>query len=576
MINFQTSPEQYHHWKLNIDGAVATLSMDVQEDATLAEGYKLKLNSYDLGVDIELADAVQRIRFEHPEVKVVVVTSLKPRIFCAGANIYMLGTSSHAFKVNFCKFTNETRCSIEDDSIHSGRRYVAALNGTASGGGYELAIACDEIFLVDDGNSAVSLPEVPLLGVLPGTGGLTRLVDKRRIRRDRADVFSTLAEGLKGKRAKEWGLIDDYFPTSKFDEAVASRVNQLASDVKQTVSLLPGGPTQTARDSNQVSQDAGSSDADRLQTNSLRYGIKLNAIEPEMKPSGIEYKYVTLILNREQRYADLTMRGPNGTLPTDPEEIKKLGDSYWALHAFRELDHALLHLRVNEPEIGLVCLRTTGNSDDVLAVDKVLAANKDHWLIREITLNMARVLRRLDLTAKSFFAIVEPDSCFAGSLLELLLASDRSYMLNDPDAPAQLFVSEINAGALPMSNGLTRLQSRFQATPEKVDEALAHDGPFDTETAEEFGLITFAPDDLDWEDEIRVAIEERTSLSPDALTGMEASLRFGGPETMDTKIFGRLTAWQNWIFQRPNAVGEKGALTNYGKPTQAQFDFKRT
>ncbi|HKO99241.1 MAG TPA: 2,3-epoxybenzoyl-CoA dihydrolase [Pyrinomonadaceae bacterium] len=566
MINFQTSPEQYNHWKLKIDGAIATLSMDVQEDATLAEGYKLKLNSYDLGVDIELADAVQRIRFEHPEVKVVVVTSLKPRIFCAGANIYMLGTSSHAFKVNFCKFTNETRCAIEDDSMHSGRRYVAALNGTASGGGYELAIACDQIFLVDDGNSAVSLPEVPLLGVLPGTGGLTRLVDKRRIRRDRADVFSTLAEGLKGKRAKEWGLIDEYFPTSKFDEAVAARVQEIAASVKQTVSLLPRN----------ASQAEGETNPNGTQTNSLRYGIKLNPIEPEMKPSGIEYKYVTLILNREQRYADLTMRGPEGEQPSDPAEIQKMGDSYWALQAFRELDHALLHLRVNEPEIGLVCLRTTGNVADVLAVDEVLSANKDHWLIREITLNMARVLRRLDLTAKSFFAIAQPDSCFAGSLLELLLASDRSYMLNDPDAPASLSASKMNAGALPMSNGLTRLQSRFQAMPEKVDEVLAHEGPFDTDEAEEFGLITFAPDDLDWEDEIRVAIEERTSLSPDALTGMEASLRFGGPETMDTKIFGRLTAWQNWIFQRPNAVGEKGALTNYGKPTQAQFDFKRT
>jgi len=548
MINFQTSPEKYAHWKLTFDGPVANLTMDVQEDTTLAEGYKLKLNSYDLGVDIELADAVQRIRFEHPEVKVVVLTSLKPRIFCAGANIYMLGTSSHAFKVNFCKFTNETRCSIEDDSIHSGRRYIAALNGTASGGGYELAIACDEIYLVDDGNSAVSLPEVPLLGVLPGTGGLTRLVDKRKIRRDRADVFSTLAEGLKGKRAKEWGLIDDYFPTSKFQESVSSRVNHL---VTQTVSLRGGNEAEPT-------------------------GIKLNEIIPEIKPSGIDYKYVTLIINREQRYADLTMRAPEDALPTTPEEIKKLGDTYWPLQAFRELDHALLHLRVNEPEIGLVCLRTEGDIKNMLVVDRTLAANKDHWLIREITLNMARVLRRLDLTAKSFFAFVEPGSCFAGSLLELLLASDRSYMLNNPDERVELAVSKLNAAMLPMSNGFSRLQSRFISTPEKVDEILAHSDRFDTEAAEEAGLITFAPDDLDWEDEIRVAIEERTSLSPDALTGMEASLRFAGPETMDTKIYGRLTAWQNWIFQRPNAVGEKGALTNYGKPTQAQFDFRRT
>ncbi len=558
MINFQTSPDQYKHWKLNVEGEVATLTMDVQEDVTLAEGYKLKLNSYDLGVDIELADAVQRLRFECPQVKAVVITSLKPRIFCAGANIYMLGTSSHAFKVNFCKFTNETRCAIEDDSRHSGRRYIAALNGTASGGGYELAIACDEIYLVDDGNSAISLPEVPLLGVLPGTGGLTRLVDKRKVRRDRADVFSTLAEGLKGKRAKEWGLIDDYFPTSKFQELIEARVREITDEVTQTVSLR---------------------DTESSQTNSLRYGIKLNPLQKELKPAGVEYKYVKVVLNREQRYADLTVRGPRpeADLRTTPEEIQKLGDSYWPLQAYRELDDALLHLRVNEPEIGLVCVRTEGNIADVLAVDKTLEANKDHWLVREILLYMARVLRRLDLTAKSFFAIIEPGSCFAGNLLELLLASDRSYMLNDTEAaPPSVSVSTLNAGSLPMSNCLTRLQSRFLADPEKVENALAHDGPFDAGEADKAGLITFVPDELDWEDEIRVAIEERTSLSPDALTGMEASLRFAGPETMDTKIYGRLTAWQNWIFQRPNAVGPEGALTNYGKPTQAHFDFKRT
>ena len=540
VIVFHTAPEQYKHWKLEISGPVARLSMDVQEDETLADGYKLKLNSYDLGVDIELADAIQRIRFEHPEVRAVVITSLKPRIFCAGANIYMLGSSSHAFKVNFCKFTNETRCAIEDDSKHSGRRYLAALNGTASGGGYELAIACDEIYLVEDGNSAVSLPEVPLLGVLPGTGGLTRLVDKRKVRRDRADVFSTLAEGLKGKRAKEWGLIDDYFPTSKFQQALDARVQQITD---ATAEMTP------------VS------------------GIKLTPLQFESTGDSRNYKYVKLKLHREQRYADLTVYGPDGPQPTAAAEIQELGDAYWPLQAYRELDDVLLHLRVNEPLIGLVCVRSEGNIDDVLAVDQTLAADRDHWLVREIVLQMARVLRRMDLTAKSFFAIVEPGSCFAGNLLELLLAADRSYMLSDSDA--SLAVSDLNAGALPMSNGLTRLQSRFLAEPDKVEEVL-HKKTFDTEEAEELGLVTFAPDDLDWEDELRVAIEERTSLSPDALTGMEASLRFAGPETTDTKIYGRLTAWQNWIFQRPNAVGEKGALTNYGKPTQAEFDYKRT
>ncbi|HEX8137764.1 MAG TPA: 2,3-epoxybenzoyl-CoA dihydrolase [Pyrinomonadaceae bacterium] len=544
MINFETSPESYKHWKLTVDGAVATLSMDVQEDVTLGEGYKLKLNSYDLGVDIELADAVQRLRFEHPEVRAVVITSLKPRIFCAGANIYMLGTSSHAFKVNFCKFTNETRCAIEDASANSGQRYIAALNGTASGGGYELAIACDEIYLVDDGNSAVSLPEVPLLGVLPGTGGLTRLVDKRKVRRDRADVFSTLAEGLKGKRAKEWGLIDDYFPTSKFQEGVRARVLEIVS---------AGGAPKPAR------------------------GIKLNPLQVEATRDGREYKYVSLKINREERYADLTVRGPEvGPQPRTPEEIERAGDAYWPLQAYRELDDALLHLRVNELETGLVCLRTQGSIADVLGVDETLVEHRDHWLVREIILHMGRVLRRLDLTAKSFFALVEPGSCFAGNLLELSLSADRAYMLNSPEETVEVATSELNAGALPMSNGLSRLQSRLLATPEREREILAHDGPFDAEAAEEAGLVTFAPDDLDWEDEIRVAIEERTSLSPDALTGMEASLRFAGPETLDTKIYGRLTAWQNWIFQRPNAVGPQGALTNYGKPTQAQFDYKRT
>ncbi len=543
MIDFETSPERYHHWKLTVDDAVATLAMDVAEDVTLAEGYKLKLNSYDLGVDIELADAVERLRFEHPEVRAVVVTSLKPRIFCAGANIYMLGGSTHAHKVNFCKFTNETRCGIEDASRNSNQRYIAALNGTASGGGYELAIACEEIYLVDDGNAAVSLPEVPLLGVLPGTGGLTRLVDKRKIRRDRADVFSTLAEGLKARRAKEWGVIDGHFPTSKFDEAIAERAREIS--------------TATGR-------ERGSAQ-----------GIKLNPLQVEAIADGREYQHVSLKLDRAQRSADLTVRAPQNPQPTDAHEIQNLGDAWWPLAAFRELDNALLHLRANEPEIGLVCLRTTGDAENVLAVDRVLTTQRNHWLIRETLLLMARVLRRLDLTAKSFFALIEPGSCFAGSLLELALAADRTYMLNDSAQPIEIATSELNAGALPMSNGLTRLQSRFLAEPEQV-EAVLQIARFDTEAADEAGLVTAAPDDLDWDDEIRLAIEERTALSPDALTGMEASLRFAGAETQDTKIFGRLTAWQNWIFQRPNAVGEHGALTNYGKPTQAKFDYKRT
>jgi benzoyl-CoA-dihydrodiol lyase len=407
-------------------------------------------------------------------------------------------------------------------------------------------MACDEIYLVDDGNSAVSFPEVPLLAVLPGTGGLTRLVDKRKVRRDRADVFSTLAEGLKGSQAKAWHLIDDTFPTSRFQASLDARIQQILGSTPKGTNVGPG--------------------------------IKLNPLDFESTVAGDrDYRYVQLKLNRDQRYADLTVRGPGPDLPTTPEEIQKLGDNYWPLRAYLELDDALLHLRVNEPEIGLVCLRTEGKIADVRAVDETLAANSEHWLIREILLNMARVLRRLDLTAKSLFAIVEPGSCFAGNLLELALASDRSYMLNDPEgAPTSICVSELNAGALPMSNGLTRLQSRFQAEPDKVSEVLAHDSPLDTEEAEKAGLITFAPDDLDWEDEIRVAIEERCSLSPDALTGMEASLRFAGPETMDTKIFGRLSGFQNWIFQMPNAVGERGALTNYGKPTQSQFDYKRT
>jgi benzoyl-CoA-dihydrodiol lyase len=517
--------------------------MNVREDETLAQGYKLKLNSYDLGVDIELADAIERLRFEHPEVKVVIISSLKPRIFCAGANIYMLAGSSHAHKVNFCKFTNETRCAIEDASRHTGQRYIAALNGTASGGGYELAMACEEIYLVDDGYAAVALPEAPLLGVLPGTGGLTRLVDKRKVRRDRADIFATLAEGLKSRRAKEWGLIDDYFPSSKFQAAIAARA----------LELIAANPEQKTGP-----------------------GIRLNPLGVEVSAAGRVYAYVSLRLNREKRYADLTLRGPEAKQPETPQEIHKLGDAYWPLRAYRELDDALLQLRFNEPEIGLVCLRTEGLVENALAVDRTLAAHRDHWLVNEIVLHMARTLRRLDLTAKSFFAIIEPGSCFAGALLELALAADRTYMLNDSRRSVEVAVSPMNGGALPMSNGLTRLDSRFLGDPQKVGKILKAGTRLDTEAANEAGLITAAPDSLDWDDEIRVAIEERISLSPDALTGMEASLRFAGPETLDTKIFGRLSAWQNWIFQRPNAVGEQGALTSYGKPSQPKFDYRRT
>jgi benzoyl-CoA-dihydrodiol lyase len=455
----------------------------------------------------------------------------------------MLGASSHAHKVNFCKFTNETRCAIEDASRHSGQRYVAALNGTASGGGYELAIACDEIYLVDDGSAAVSLPEVPLLGVLPGTGGLTRLVDKRKVRRDRADVFSTLPEGFKAGRAKEWGLIDDFFPTSRFQDAIAARARDLAA----ANARRKEGP-----------------------------GVTLNPLRIEAAADAREYGYVSLRLDRERRYADLTVRAPQSDLPSNPAEIQEAGDAYWPLQAYRELDDALLHLRVNEPEIGLICLRAEGEIENALAVDRVLSSHRDHWLAREIILHMARTLRRLDLTAKSLFAVIEPGSCFAGALLELALAADRAYMFNDHRRPVEVALSPLNGGPLPMSNGLTRLESRFLGDPEKADKILKAEEPLETEAANEAGLITAAPDGLDWDDEIRVAIEERTSLSPDALTGLEASLRFAGPETLDTKIFGRLSAWQNWIFQRPNAVGEHGALTSYGKPSQPKFDYRRT
>jgi benzoyl-CoA-dihydrodiol lyase len=542
-VSFDTSPDRYRHWKLTFDGPVATLSMDVQEDAGLSPDYRLKLNSYDLGVDIELADAVQRIRFEHPEVHSVVITSLKERVFCAGANIFMLRGSTHAWKVNFCKFTNETRLAIEDASANSGIKFLAALNGICAGGGYELALACDEIFLVDDGNSAVSLPETPLLGVLPGTGGLTRVVDKRKVRRDLADVFGTVAEGVKGKRAVEWRLVDAIYPTSQFKQRVAARAQELAAKSDRPAS----GP-----------------------------GITLTPLTPTVTDDRVTYSAVDLGIDRDKRVATLTVTGPSGHQPADAREIQSMGDQFWPLRAFRELDDAVLRLRIAEPLIGTVLLKTLGDHDTMLRLDELLLANKDHWLVREIMHFMKRTLKRLDLTSRSFFALIEPGSCFAGSLFELALAADRSYMLDDPEQENTIALSPMNGSALPMSNGLTRLQTRFLSQPEQVDKVLERNGPFDPQAALDAGLVSFAPDDIDWEDEVRLAIESRVALSPDALTGMEANLRFAGPETMETKIFGRLTAWQNWIFIRPNAVGAKGALTAYGSQSRPEFDFNRT
>jgi benzoyl-CoA-dihydrodiol lyase len=542
-VTFDTAPDRYRHWKLAFDGSIATLAMDVQEDAGLSGEYKLKLNSYDLGVDIELADAVQRIRFEHPEVHAVVFTSLKERVFCAGANIFMLRGSSHAWKVNFCKYTNETRLAIEDASEHSGIKFLAALNGICAGGGYELALACDEIYLVDDGNSAVSLPETPLLGVLPGTGGLTRVVDKRKVRRDLADVFGTVAEGVKGRRAVEWRLVDAVYPTSQFKEHVSRRARELAAQSDRPAA----GP-----------------------------GITLNPLNRAAAENAWRYSAVTVEIDRDKRVADLTVSAPAADEPSTPEGILAAGDRFWPLRAFRELDDALLRLRMDEPLIGTVILRTRGDSARVLAVDATLAANTGHWLVREVIHLVKRTLKRMDLTSRSFFALIEPGSCFAGSLFELALAADRSYMLDDPTRPVGIALSAMNAGPLKMSNGLTRLETRFLSQPDHAGELAKQRQPFDAQGALEAGLVSFAPDDLDWEDEVRMAIEGRAALSPDALTGMEANLRFPGPETMETKIFGRLTAWQNWIFQRPNAVGPKGALTTYGSQSRAEFDFNRT
>lgn len=542
-ITFETEPSRYVHWKLAFEGPVAHLRMDVQEDKGLDPSHPLKLNSYDLGVDIELADAVQRIRFEHPEVNALVVESAKDRIFCSGANIYMLGASTHAFKVNFCKYTNETRLYLEDLAEGSGVPSLAAINGTCAGGGYELALACSRIVLVDDGNAAVSLPETPLLAVLPGTGGLTRVVDKRKVRRDRADVFSTLAEGIRGKRAAEWNLVDAVYPRSRFESALNDEIATLV----EASGRRKGDP------------------------------VTLAHLGGSYEDASITHRYVRATIDEGDRTAKVTVLGPDHAAPRDAGTLRAAGADAWSFRVFRELDDVLLHLRFNHPTVGLIELRTEGSPEAVREHDRALVelAASDAFA-HEVLLHMKRVLKRLDVTARSTFALIEPGSCFAGSLFELALAADRSYMLDDPDRPVHVGLSVLNFGGLPMGSGWTRLQTRFYGEPERLESARDLEDLLDPEAAEEAGLITFIPDDIDWEDEVRIAIEERVSLSPDALTGMEANLRSPGPETLETKIFGRLSAWQNWIFTRPNSTGEKGALTLYGKPGRPEFDWHRT
>ena len=536
MITFDTEPARYRHWRLAFDGPVATLSLHVAEDGGIVPGYQLKLNSYDLGVDIELYDALNRIRFEHPEVGAVVVTSARERIFSAGANIYMLATSPHAFKVNFCKFTNETRNGIEDSSAYSGLKFLAAINGACAGGGYELALACDEIAMIDDRSTTVSLPEVPLLGVLPGTGGLTRLIDKRKVRRDLADLFCTTAEGVRAGRAREWKLVDDIAPPQRFAALVKERAAALAK------------PRGTG-------------------------GVALTKLRREIETNGYRYDHVTVAIDREARTATITVTAPEkaGTV--------EQGAAWWPLAIARELDDAILLLRLNELEIGTILLKTRGDAQAVLDADAYLLAHRDHWLVRETIGLIRRTFSRLDVSARSLFAIVEPGSCFAGTLLELALAADRTYMLaaeeGDNDPP-RLAVSQANLDLYPMANGLSRLANRFAGETAPVDNVKEHVGkPLDAAAALELGLVTVTPDELDWEDEIRLAIEERASLSPDALTGLEASLRFAGPETMATRVFGRLSAWQNWIFNRPNATGTQGALKLFGTGTKPKFDWER-
>ncbi len=549
-ITFATHPGRYRHWRLSFDESVATLALDVDEGKGLRQGYELKMNTYDLGVDIELHDAVQRLRFEHPEVKVVVLTSAKEKIFCAGANIQMLAQSAHAFKVNFCKFTNETRNGIEDASLHSGQRYLCALNGPAAGGGYELALASDHVLLVDDNAAAVSLPEVALLGVLPGTGGLTRLVDKRKVRRDLADVVSTRAEGTRGARALEWGLVDELAPRSAFAAAVVHRAAELA----RTSTRAGGGP-----------------------------GVALPVLEAGRSDGLITHRHVRAHLDHAARTVTITVAGPDGPVASDAAGANAEGADFWPLRMALELDDVLLWLRFNAPTCGTWLLRTSGDPARVAAFDELLAAHADDWFVNEVIGLLRRVLRRLETSGRSLFALVEPGSCFAGTLLELALAADRSYMLDGvPDAPTgveptRVLLTEMNFGRLEMDNGLTRLETRFLGDPAHVEELKAERStPLDAKAAAAVGLVTFVYDEIDWEDEVRVAVEERASFSPDALTGMEASLRFAGPETCATKIFGRLSAWQNWVFQRPNASGPEGALQRYGTGSAPVFDPVRT
>jgi len=545
LVTYDTYPSRYAHWKLAFDAQIATLSMDVDEDKALKPGYKLKLNSYDLGVDIELADALNRVRFEHPEVKCVVITSARERMFCSGANIYMLGSSTHAWKVNFCKFTNETRNGIEDSSRHDGLKALAAVNGTVAGGGYELALACDEILMVDDRSSTVSLPELPLLGVLPGTGGLTRVTDKRKVRRDLADVFCTTSEGVRADRARQWRLVDHTAKPQAFKEAVAARAAALAA--------------QSTRGSGK--------------------GVTLNALERTFDSGGYHYDNVDVKIDRKQRTATVTVFAPRGEVPSTLEAIHAAGDKWWPLALARELDDAILMLRTNDLEIGTWIFNTRGDANKVLAADAALMANKDDWFVREVVGFLRRTLARLDVTSRTLFAVIDKGSCFAGTLFELALAADRSYMLQLPDDDAgapTVALSHMNFRPYPMVSGEARIASRFCGETQPVEGARARIAEkLEAKAASQLGLVTFTPDDLDWDEEVRIAIEERASLSPDALTGMEANLRFPGKETMETRIFGRLSAWQNWIFSRPNAVGEHGALKVYGSGANAKFNWDR-